>query len=304
MNINGPVTGRIIAFLTVFLCFLAAITPLRIWLFSARVFAMILYPFLGKYRKIASRNISYAFDNNLDEKEVEKLVRKNFRQVCMVVFEYLVCPSYALFGTAGLDKRVSFKGMHHFEQAKSSGKPILLLNAHFGMGELINILYPKKTKRKLNFILRRWDNPYLQKLLWNHHENIGLKYLPKKKGLRTAIKNLKNGEDLIIFPDQSSNLREGVQSTFFGKETITLSLLPALSMKFDAPILPLFIFRQDDPTRHKIVFYPPIVPTPEDTLETLTQKQNDTIEKAIRKQPDHWLWLHRRWKQEHREMYR
>ncbi len=66
----------------------------------------------------------------------------------------------------------------------------------------------------------------------------------------------------------------------------------------------MFIFRQPDNVSHKLVFFPPIIATEEDTIETLTQKQNDAIEKAVRQQPDHWLWLHRRWKEDFPEMYK
>jgi KDO2-lipid IV(A) lauroyltransferase len=69
----------------------------------------------------------------------------------------------------------------------------------------------------------------------------------------------------------------------------------------------MFMVREADPRRHRLVFGPELPATVNGAridLDTLTQRQNDLIEGFIRQHPDHWLWLHRKWKTEHPEMYR
>ncbi len=240
----------------------------------------------------------------LSDKEQQQIIHKNFQVLGMCVFDAFRCPGFTISGLEKFSKNISYEGLEHLEKAQKQDKAILLLNAHFGMVEFANLFYTQKTGRKLNFILRRFDNQHLQKVMTAHNKKFGINLLYKQNGLRRAMKNLLKGEDLIIFPDQRSNLKEGVISSIFGKKSTTLSLLPSLAIKLGAPILPMFIFRQPDNVSHKLVFFEPIIPTEQDTIETLTQKQNDAIAKAVRQQPDHWLWLHRRWKEDFPEMYK
>lgn len=304
MNINKSIFARIVQVLAFLLCTLAFIMPHRLWLFFGSVLGRLAHLILKKHRQYALANIKFALGNEYSEEEQKRIVKDSFILLGVSVFDGLRCPGFAISGLERNEKNISFEGWEHFETARNTGKGILLLNGHFGLPELANLYYAKHTGRRLNFILRRFDNQHLQKVVTAHNKKFGIRHLYKQNGLRPAMKNVMKGEDLIIFPDQSSNLKEGINSTLFNKPSITLSLLPALAMKLGCPILPMFIFRQKDRTKNKIVFFPPIIAKEGDTLESLTQQQNDAIEKAIRMMPEQWLWLHRRWKEDNREMYK
>ncbi len=304
MNINNAIFSRFVQGLVFLACTIAFIMPHRLWVWLGSLVGRLLYHVFKKHRKIALTNINFALGDTYSAKEQQEIVRKSFTLLGMSVFEGLRCPGFAVSGLERNDKNISFEGWEHFEKARATGKGILLLNGHFGMTELANLYYVKHTGRKLNFILRRFDNEHLQNVLLAHNKKFGINHLYKQNGLRPAMKNVMKGEDLIIFPDQSSNLKEGINSTLFNKPSVTLSIMPALAMKLGSPILPMFIFRQDDPIKHKIVFFPPIIATKEDTIETLTQQQNNAIEQAIRIKPEQWLWLHRRWKQDNPSLYK
>lgn len=304
MNINNTVFSRLVQAGVFLTCTVAFILPHRLWVWMGSLLGRFLYYVLKSHRQYALTNIDFALGNTYSKEERQQIIKKSFTLLGMTVFEGLRCPGFAISGLDKNDKNISFDGWENFEKAKATGKGILLLNGHFGMTELANLYYVKHTGRKLNFILRRFDNEHLQKLLLAHNKKFGINHLYKQNGLRPAMKNVMKGEDLIIFPDQSSNLKEGVSSTLFNRPSITLSIMPALAMKLGSPILPMFIFRQDDPIKHKIVFFPPIIAEQGDTLESLTQKQNDALEKAIRMKPEQWLWLHRRWKADNPSLYK
>lgn len=304
MNINNAVFSRIVQGVVFLTCAVAFIMPHRLWVWLGSLLGRLLYHTLKKHRQYALTNINFALGSELSPEKQQEIIKKSFTLLGMSVFEALRCPGFVVSGLERNSKNISFEGMEHFEQAKATGKGILLLNGHFGMTELANLYYVRQTGRKLNFILRRFDNQHLQKVILAHNKKFGINHLYKQNGLRPAMKNLMKGEDLIIFPDQSSNLKEGVNSTLFNRPSVTLSIMPAIAMKVGCPILPMFIFRQDDPIKHKIVFFPPIIPGEDDTIETLTQKQNDAIERAVRMKPEQWLWLHRRWKQDNPALYK
>jgi len=305
MNINNTVFSRLVQALVFLTCVVAFIMPYRLWVWMGSLLGRLLYYILKKHRQYGLTNINFALGKEYSEQQQKAIIKKSFSLLGMTLFEALRCPGYVISGLERNQKNISFEGWEHFEKARATGKGILLLNAHFGMTELANLYYVKHTGRKLNFILRRFDNEHLQKVILAHNKKFGINHLYKQNGLRPAIKNVLKGEDLIIFPDQSSNLKEGINSTLFNKPSVTLSIMPAIAMKLGSPILPMFIFRQDDdPIKHKIVFFPPIIASEGDTIETLTQQQNDAIERAIRIKPEQWLWLHRRWKQDNPSLYK
>ncbi len=304
MNINNPFFSRIVQGLAYLLCTLAVIMPRKIWFFLGGRLGWFCHLVLKRHRRYALTNIQYALGDSLSKQEQKKIVKKSFILLGISLLEGLRCPRATMSSLEKDEKYIDFEGWEHFETAQQTGKGILLLNAHFGLPELANLYYTKKTGRKLNFIMRRFDNQHLEKVMTAHSKRAGIRYLHKQNGLRPAMRNIMKGEDLIIFPDQCSNLKEGIHSTIFGKPAVTLSLLPALAMKLGSPILPMFIFRQDDLLHHKIVFFPPIIAKEGDSIEELTQQQNDAIEKAIRMQPEQWLWLHRRWKEDKPELYK
>lgn len=304
MNLNSPILARLTQWMAVFFCIIAFITPIRIWLFFGRCLGRLMYHILVRHRNIALVNLRFIYGDEKPEEELQQIIRDNFLQMGMIAFEAIRSPGYIFHGIEKAEKRITFEGLEHVETAKKGGKGILLLSAHFGMGEIANIFYTRKTGRKLNFILRKFDNPHLQKVMCAHNKKFGINLLYKQNGLRPAIKSILKGEDLVIFPDQRSNLKEGIVSSIFGKKSTTLSILPALSKKLGSPILPMFIVRQEDNISHKIIFFPPIIATEDDSIEEITQLQNDAIEKAVRMKPDHWLWMHRRWKEDFPEMYK
>ena len=95
-----------------------------------------------------------------------------------------------------------------------------------------------------------------------------------------------------------------MQCRFFGRRTTTLPIVAAMAKKYNYPIVPMFVVRQNNSPVHHIVFLPELLYDADDTVEEICQRQNDIIETIIRKHPDHWLWMHRKWKTEYPEIYK
>jgi KDO2-lipid IV(A) lauroyltransferase len=114
------------------------------------------------------------------------------------------------------------------------------------------------------------------------------------------------GEDLVIFADRQAGKKEAITCHFFGKETSSLTLVPALAQRFHIPIVPMFTVRSRDMLHHRIIFFPELKIDPGNKEKSIlegTQRQSDIIERVIREYPDHWVWLHKRWKAHHRYLY-
>ena len=300
---KSTMLNRIVYSLIMSYHFLSRITPIKVWLFMGRCFGLLFYFLDSRHRSIALTNLQFALGNEKSEKEIRFLARKNFQEFSMIAHEWVRLKN---INKKKLRNLIYVEGKEHIIAAKKKNRSIILLSAHFGNWEYAHLFY-SSTINRLNFIVRRIDNPLLEQERVTYNENFGVKILYKENGLRPAIKNLKKGEDLIIFADRQANLREGISCNFFGRKTSTLTVVPALAKKYQIPIVPMFITRCKDRVHHRIIFFPELgidYDSNKDNIHETTQRQNHIIEKVIKTFPDHWLWFHRKWKCYHPHIYK
>ena len=255
-----------------------------------------------RHRSIVLRNLGFAFGSDREEKEICAIGRENFRQFAMIAHEWIRLRN---LDTEELKELIYIEGKENLIAAKKKNQSIILLGAHFGNWEYAHIFY-STTVNHLNFIVRAIDNPFLEKERVAYNQRAGVGILYKENGLRPAIRNLKKGEDLILFADQRPRLKEGAICQFFGKKASTITLVPALAKKFHIPVVPMFIVRCKDLVHHRIIFFPELKIEYDDKKQSVSegaQLQNDMIEKVIRSYPDHWLWIHKRWRREYPNLY-
>lgn len=302
MRIPREIADRIISGIVELFCRTVHLTPPSIGLPMGRFLGYLACLIDARHRNIARINLKFAFQGSKSDREINRLVRQNFMQWGMIAYEWGRQRFFNRLPAAQLPIRMEISGEEYLRAAKKKSPAVLLLSAHFGNWEYGHLHYAA-TINKLNFIVRRIDNPRLEqrRVASNHPHGVTILY--KESGLKAAIKNLKKGEDLVIFADQKANPKEGIACRFFGRETTTLPIVAALAKKYRYPIVPMFVVRQKLSAVHRIVFLPELTYNDDDTIETIAQRQNDIIESIIRKHPDHWLWMHRKWKTEHPEIY-
>ena len=152
-------------------------------------------------------------------------------------------------------------------------------------------------KKNINLatIYRPLNNYFLNPFM----EFLRRKYVCKNQikkgvsGVREAIEYLKKGYSIALMIDQ--RVSEGEKINFFGKSALTTTLPAQLALKFDLPIIPVFIER-DQNDNFKIKFYQEINPKSFNDKSTLTDKLNKVIEEMIICRPEGWIWTHNRWK--------
>lgn len=278
---------------------------LRTCLTLGRGLGHFLYLVDFRHRKIALANLRFALGDEKDEKTLQAIAKAHFQQLGMTGHEWLRFIDIDSDGLQKICRNISVEGEAHLMAAKKKSPTVILVSAHYGNFEYAHIYYATHYNR-LNFIVRRLDNNLLEKerLRYNHKANVNILY--KENGLRPALKNLKKGEDIVIFADRKTIVEEGLPLQFFGKKTSTLPVAVAMAKKFNIPMVPMFITRCKDTKRHKLIFYPMFTVADlkgDDAVEQGVQIQNDKIEAAIRQYPDQWLWIHRKWKCYHSHIY-
>jgi KDO2-lipid IV(A) lauroyltransferase len=280
--------------------------PQSAWLGLGRGLGTLLHLFAGRYRKIAAANLRFAFGQETPEHEIDRIIHNNFKQFGMIGQEFVKFRQPSVKTARYVDEMVDVEGEEHLLAAREKSRSVILLGAHFGNWEMGHLFYARHYNR-LNFIVRRIDNPFVEDVRRRYNTDLGVNIIYKENGLREAIQRLKQGEDLVIFADQNANRREGINCSFFGHPTTSLYIAPSLAQKYQVPLVPMFTVREKDRRRHRIVFLPEVpieYGEMKEDIETLTRRQNERLEQIITAFPDHWLWFHRKWKVDYPEIYR
>jgi len=279
--------------------------PLRLWVYLGKIMGRILYLIDSRHRRISLSNLRFALGSEKTDRELRAIARRSFEEFGMIAHEW---SRLKYTKKEELLRLIDVEGMENLLAARKKNQAVILFGAHFGNWEYTHLFYGS-TIHRINFIVRAVDNPILEAVRLAYNSAFGVNILYKQHGLRPAIRNLKNGEDLVIFVDQKVNMSEGIIVRFFNKATATIPLVPALSLKYNAPIVPMFIVRGDDPIRHKIIFLPELelnreLKDQDQIIADGTQRQNDIIESMIRRYPQQWLWLHKKWSRHYPEIYK
>ncbi len=248
-----------------------------------------------RHQKVAMDNLRLAFGAEKSDQELRSIAQRSYQHLGLSLAELarvMVSPPQRVM------EWVRIEGLDHFIDAHKKGRGVLYLTAHLGNWELM-ALTQSLQGYSISVVARPVDNPLLESLLSRLRSRWGNRVLRKGGALREVLKLLKRGETVGFLLDQNVAIDQGVFVNFFGRPACTHKTLALLALKTGAAVLPAFIFREEG-NGHRIVVEPPVSLEETGDIETdlvvNTQKFTSLIESYIRKHPDQWLWVHRRWK--------
>ena len=192
-----------------------------------------------------------------------------------------------------------YEGFENFDAALKAGKGVLLLTGHFGaweVGSFVHSLngYPIKV------VVRDLDNPQVDALVKRYRTMHGNETVDNREFLRGLLSAMRSNETVGILMDTNITPPQGVFVDFFGIPACTAAGMARVAMKTGATVIPAYTLWDGVLKRYKICFDPPIATVLTGDMAadvvTNTQKYNDALEAVIRRHPDQWLWVHRRWK--------
>lgn len=193
------------------------------------------------------------------------------------------------------DRHVTLVGREHLEALRDDGKPGICITGHFANWELA-ALACHKVGLPLTIVYRAPNNPWIDRLLAKARGPLQGFMVPKgPTSARAIMTAIRQGRHIGILPDQKLN--EGIPVPFFGRDAMTGSFTADLSMRYDAPLVPIKVTR--DGAHFHIQAFPPFV------FETTGDREPDThtamrhinamLEEWVRQTPGQWLWTHKRW---------
>lgn len=257
-----------------------------------RLFGTFAYILNYKRAKIAYSNMRAAFSEEKDPPLIRKTVKELYRNFGETLVEILRIPK---MDKAYMEKYVKIENADRVDRALRKGRGLIFLTGHFGNWELLSIA-SALSGFPLLVLAREQKMKRLNNALNAYRESKGCKVIKKGMATREIYEHLKNNGIVGILSDQDAGKR-AIFVNFFGRPTSTPKGAFTLAGKTGAIIIPAFIARVKGPYYRLILEAPLEVPSGDASgeLEAM-QAFASVMEKYIRRYPEQWLWLHKRWK--------
>jgi len=241
-------------------------------------------PRLAASRK-ALRNIGETLPQT-SEDERKKIIAGMWENLGRVVAEY---PHLREIGR----DRATFVCSDTVKEILAGKKPCMMISCHISNWEIGSASLSEQYDIPLDLTYRAPNNPYVDKMLQNARSLDGKVrgYAKSRSGGQDIIRAMREGRSIAILIDQKYN--EGVAVPFFGRPAMTNPVFVQLARKFGYPVIPAQLERTDG-ANFTITLHDPLIFEGRET-EAIIAQAHTHLEEWIRKRPEQWLWLHRRW---------
>jgi Kdo2-lipid IVA lauroyltransferase/acyltransferase len=252
------------------------------------------YTFDRRHRRIAERNVAAAFPVR-SARERRAIVRAAFGHFGRLLFELL---EFSTMRPERLLSRVEFDGEERVRLAYAQGHGVLFITGHFGCWELHAIAHPLRFE-PIAVVARALDNPLVNDLLEKIRQRTGNVVLYRQGTIRRVMRTLESGHGVAVLIDQHIQSRDAIYVDFFERPAATTSAVAALALRTGAPVVPVFALPLGG-GRYRMIYEHPVEPPRadrEDAVREFTQRCTDVLEMYVRRHPELWLWMHRRWRE-------
>jgi KDO2-lipid IV(A) lauroyltransferase len=267
--------------------------PMRVVLAAGALLGRAFHAFDGGHRRLAVENLQHAFPlRSRDEcRAIAREMFEHFGRLLMVLLKF------STLTPAQMMSIVEFDGDERVRAAHAHGRGVLLFTGHFGFWE-INALVHALAIAPISVLARPLDNPLLHDLLERVRTSTGNSVIYRRGAIRRVLRALASNQAVAVLIDQHMQSADAVYVDFFNRPAATTSALAALALKTGAPVVPVFALPLPG-GRFRMVYEHPVEPPSaegEQAIHDFTQRCTDVLEMYVRRYPDLWLWMHRRWR--------
>jgi Kdo2-lipid IVA lauroyltransferase/acyltransferase len=251
--------------------------------------------FTGKLRRTGERNLQIAYPGSTTAWR-KNTVRQLYRNLGLHLAEFCRMSRYTAECTRGF---IRYAGLEHYLAARDAGRGVLVITGHLGLWELSSF-YHSLMGYPMSMVIRRLDNPLVDRMVNRIRCLHGNAVLHKDDFARGLLGAMRRGDTVGILMDTNMTPPQGVFVDFFGTPACTASGLARVAMRTEAAVLPGFLTWREEEEKYVLEFGErlDLVRTGNDEQDILTNTQICTaaIEAWVRRFPEQWLWVHRRWK--------
>jgi KDO2-lipid IV(A) lauroyltransferase len=248
-----------------------------------------------RLRRTGERNLEIAYPGS-DAVWRTQLIRQLYRNLGLHLAEFCLMRRYTRENTQSF---IHYAGLEHYLAARDAGRGVLVVTGHLGLWELSSF-YHSLMGYPMSMVIRRLDNPFVDRLVNAIRCMHGNTVLHKDDFARGLLGAMRRGDTVGILMDTNMTPPQGLFVDYFGVPACTASGLARVAMRTDAAVLPGFLTWREDEQKYVLEFGEQlhIVRTGDDEVDIVTNTQICTtaIEQWVRRHPEQWLWVHRRWK--------
>jgi len=258
-----------------------------------RGLGLLVYTMDGAHRRVAERNLAAAFPAR-SSAERQAIARRAFAHFGRLLLELLK------FGTLTPEQmlaRVDVEGEERARAAYAQGKGVIFITGHFGFWELQAMVHALRVE-PITMLARTLDNAALNRVLEGIRTRTGNAVIYRRGTLRRVLRVLQEGHGVAVLIDQHIQTRDAIAVDFFQRPAATTAAVAALALRTGAPIMPVFALPLSG-GRYRMIYEHPVEPPAADSpdaVRELTQRCTDILEMYVRRHPELWLWMHRRWR--------
>jgi KDO2-lipid IV(A) lauroyltransferase len=249
----------------------------------------------GRQRRAGLQNLRMAIPE-MSEGEREETLRGSFQNLGRLLVEFTHFPE---LNKDNISEYVVHDGLENYLEGLRRGRGVIFMTAHFGAWEMSSFAhalygYP------LKFVVRPIDNPRVEQLISRYRVLSGNVPIQRRSAARDILKALRQNEAVGILFDQNTTRSEGVFAEFFGIPAATTPAIALFALRAGAAVVPGFLIWDKNLKKHRLRLDPPVelINTGDLSYDLVqnTKRFNKILESYVRKYPDQWLWIHRRWK--------
>jgi KDO2-lipid IV(A) lauroyltransferase len=247
-----------------------------------------------RLRRVGLFNLSLAYPQ-WSSRHRRGVLLGSFRSLGRMLADFA---SFPCWNRGNIEQLIIYDGFENYAEAKKKGKGVLFLTAHFGNWELSSFAHGLYG-HPLNFVVREMDNPLLDALVNRYRCLSGGRAINKRESARETLRALHRGEAVGVLMDQNMLPGEGVFVDFFGRLACTTTGPARIARKTGAALVLGLVIWDQNGKRYRLRFEPVEWierEDPEEEIVVNTANFTRLIEAYVRRYPDQWLWVHRRWK--------
>lgn len=249
----------------------------------------------GVHRRVTLDNLASAFPRRpaAERRAIARHVFIHFGRLLFELLKFSTIPHQRVLRLVDVD------GEERVRQAYAQGRGVLFFTGHFGYWEIHAIAHALRFQ-PIGVLARPLDNPHLNAFLERVRGCTGNTVIYRRSALRRVLRTLEAGQGVALLIDQHILTPEAVYVEFFERPAATTSALAAIALRTGAPVVPVFAVPLAR-GRYRLIYDHPIEPPRADSpdpVAELTQRCTDVLEMYVRRYPELWLWMHRRWRDE------
>jgi len=275
--------------------FFGKIMPLSIAHFCGDLLGDLFFYLIRIRKKVALRNLKASLGSEKSDRELKRILRRNYRHLGRVLMEFARIPQLT---RESISEQIPICNVEYLERLKKQQRPFFVLSGHFGNWEYMAAAVANYLS-SLYCVFKEQKNLAVDKIIKDFRISMGLRpFKVKGDAARGILKAFKENQAVLILFDQDAG-GKGMMVDFLGRPASTATGPAKIAIKHRVPVVMAFGVRgSDGKIKIQLEKFPDIhqFPDNDDGVKQFIVEYNKILEKYIRTYPEQWFWMHRRWK--------